>query len=119
MDGQQACSPVLIVPLVQVQKFQKLGVGSAVVMAPGKRRTDSDVMSFAVPPITVTHIASANEEKAIVSFYLAVFNSAGDLTLPSNPDKLYPKGCPRETFKKTARLLLAEMVMMDMPVSRR
>jgi hypothetical protein len=84
--------PMMAYHFCQTQKYKKLGQGSGALMAPGKFRTDSDTLVFAVPPITVTH--NAVTWVMTVDFYLCVFNGEGNgqtgrITLPPNPNFLY------------------------------
>ena len=72
-----------------MEEFKKLGQGSAALMAPGRGRTVSDVLTIAIPPITVKHIATPSTWTAKVDLYLGVFNSSNVFTLPMTANTLY------------------------------
>lgn len=72
-----------------MEEYKKLGQGSAALMAPGRGRTVSDVLTIAIPPITVKHIATPSTWTAKVDLYLGVFNSSNVFTLPMTANTLY------------------------------
>lgn len=116
-EGQ---GPMMAYHFCQTQKYKKLGQGSGALMAPGKFRTDSDTLVFAVPPITVTHNAAT--WVMTVDFYLCVFNGEGNgqtgrITLPPNPNILYGTQNVEALFERTAIHILGEMRGRRFPLS--
>ena len=63
-------------------------MGSGALKAPVKGWNGSDILTFAVPPITVALRETEDEWIATVDHYLAVYNSSGLCTLPSMSNKI-------------------------------
>ena len=115
----KATGPMSAYKFCSVERFKKLGQGSAALMAPGKGRFMSDVLTLAIPPITVKHVQNANGWTAHVDLYLGVFNSQNVFTLPLRANTIYQGQIdPTALFKKMALKVLAEMLLRKMPVSR-
>ena len=110
--------PMTAFRFCQVDKYKKLGIGSGALKAPIKGQTLSDVLTFAVPPITVIHTQTPDEWIATVDHYLAVYNSSDLCTLPTNSNSIYKSGDPTELFKRTAKMILGEMAVREMPLSQ-
>ena len=103
----------------KVNMFKKLGQGSAALMAPGKGQSFSDVLTIAIPPITVRHVKNEHGWTAHVDLYLGVFNSSNIFTLPLRANVIYEgQDDPTPVFTKMARKVLAEMMARDLPVSK-
>lgn len=112
--------PMMAYHFCQTQKRKKYGHGSGALVAPGKFRTDSDTLVFAVPPITVTH--NALTWVMTVDFYLCVYNGEGNnqtgrVTLPPNPNQLYGTQDVEALFERTAIHVLGEMRERRFPLS--
>ena len=72
-----------------MEQYEKLGQGSAALMAPPRGRETSDVFTIVIPPITVVHTATEDMWTADVDLYLGVFNSNNLFTLPLNSNSIY------------------------------
>ena len=112
--------PMMAYKFCSTQKHKKLGQGSGALMAPGKFRTSSDILIFAVPPVIVSHNSETWQMK--VEFYLCVYNGEGHdqtgrITLPPNPNKLYGTQDVETLFEKTALHILGEMRVRRLPLS--
>ena len=95
--------PMTAYHFCQVDKFKRLGMGSGALKVPIKGQSFSDVLTFAVPPITVIHKETADGWTATIDHYLAVYNSSDLCTLPSNSNTIYKGADPTELFKRTAK----------------
>jgi hypothetical protein len=116
----RGCGPMTAFDFVSAEKRKKYGLGSAVLVAPGKGREASGVVAIAIPPITVAHTASKDEWSVKVDFYLGVYNEYNRFTLPSNPDKIYPnQPDPTPLFIEMAQIILGKMLSRGMPLSKR
>jgi len=76
--------PIPAYTFCQTQRFKKYGPGSGALMAPGKGLDRSDILTIAIPPITVTHIQPKHKWTAQVEMFLWVFTDSGRFTLPAN-----------------------------------
>ena len=115
----RAMGPMSAYNFCNVQSFKKLGQGSAALMMPGKGHFESEVMTIAIPPITVKHVQNEHGWTAHVDLYLGVYNSNDIFTLPLRANSIYEgQRDPTQLFTKMARKVLAEMVAREMPVSR-
>ena len=110
--------PMTAYHFCQVDKFKRLGMGSGALKVPIKGQSFSDVLTFAVPPITVIHKETADGWTATIDHYLAVYNSSDLCTLPSNSNTIYKGADPTELFKRTAKMILGEMAAREMPLSQ-
>ena len=118
MHTWKSLGPMSAYLFCNVQKFKRYGHGSAALMAPGKGREQSDVLTIALPPITVRHVQNANGWTAHVDLYLGVYNSSNLFTLPLSSNKIYEgQEDPTPLFVRMARRALSEMVAREMPVS--
>jgi hypothetical protein len=89
------------------------------VLKGGKKTKTSAVLTFAVPPITVTHVESCHEMTMKVDFYLAVYLDSNLLVLPSTANLIYSHmSNPNATFKKMALYILEAMAQRDLPLSQ-
>ena len=110
--------PMTAFNFCQVDKYKKLGMGSGALKAPVKGQEFSDVLTFAVPPITVVLQETEDEWIATIDHYLAVYNSSDLCTLPAKSNAIYLRGDPTDLFKATARMILGEMAIREMPLSK-
>lgn len=108
--------PMTAFKFCQVDKYKKLGLGSGALKAPVKGQDTSDVLTFAVPPITVVLKETEDEWIATVDHYLAVYNSSDLCTLPTKSNEIYPED-PTDIFKRTAQMILGEMAIRELPMS--
>ena len=112
--------PMTAFNFCQVEKYKQLGMGSGALKAPVKGQEFSDVLTFAIPPITVVLKETEDEWTAKVDHYLAVYNSSDLCTLPNKSNEIYKGQDPTEvmsTFKQTAQFILGEMLVRSMPMS--
>jgi hypothetical protein len=111
--------PMMAYKFCTVEHFKSLGQGSGALVAPGRGRDSSTVLTLAIPPITVTHWQSADEWTMRVTFYLAVLNDKMRLTLPSAANKIYlGQADPTPLFKKVGIKILREMFDRGMALSK-
>jgi hypothetical protein len=109
--------PMAAFRFLQVDRYKKLGMGSGALKAPIKGQDYSDVLTFGIPPITVTHRESPDAWTATIDHYLAVYNSSDLCTLPVNSNTIYDED-PTEVFKQTAQMIMGEMSVVQMPLSK-
>ena len=109
--------PMTAFNFCRTQQFKALGVGTAALRAPGKGKTVSDVLTMAIPPITVTHVETLDEWRLDVDMYLGVFHSSKRFTLPVNANDLYTTD-PTQLFVRMALKVVLEMHKRQFPLSR-
>ena len=100
----------------QTERCKTLGVGSAALRAPGKGKTVSDVLTMAIPPITVTHIESHKEWRVEIDMYLGVFHSSKNFTLPMSANDIYETD-PTDLFVRMGLKVLKMMYERNFPLS--
>ena len=109
--------PMTAFNFCRTQQYKSLGVGMAALRAPGKGQTVSDVLTMAIPPITVTHVETLDEWRLEVDMYLGVFHSSKRFTLPVNANDLYTTD-PTPLFVRMAVKVVKEMHARQFPLSR-
>ena len=109
--------PMTAYNFCQTDRFKQLGVGSAALQTPGKGKTVSDVVTLAIPPITVVHVETLHEWRMEVSMYLGVLHSSKRFTLPINANSLYTTD-PTPLFLKMGMKVLKQMYNRNFPLSR-
>ena len=109
--------PMSAFDFCRTQDCKALGVGSAALRAPGKGKKVSDVLTLAIPPITVTHYESHKEWRVEVDMYLGVFHSSKNFTLPMNANDLYDTD-PTDLFVRMGLKVLKLMYERNFPLSR-
>ena len=108
----QGLGPMTAYHFCDVQSVRALGMGSGVLVKPGKNCMFSDQLVVALPPIKVTSVETEWGWHATVDFYIGVFNSADRFTLPSPAHVIYKdQPDPTDIFKKMAKHILGELCM--------
>ena len=113
--------PMMAYRFCNTHVHKKLGQGSGALMAPGKNRKDSDVLIFAIPPVSISHNSRTWEMK--VEFYLGVFNGEGNnqegrFTPPPWANQLYGTQNVETIFTNTALKILGDMHIRGLPISK-